>query len=315
MESTKLSVGNISLSTLGIGTWAWGDRLFWGYNSDYGEKDVEKAMTAAIANGVTFFDTAEVYGFGESERLLGKFIKQTSQPVQIATKYFPLPWRWNKKAVADALTASLQRLGVEQVALYQVHTPFAFLMGQPTLMEALASEVHRGRIEAVGVSNYSAEQMQQAHELLAKYDVPLAVNQVRYSLLTRTIEQNGVLKTARDLGVTILAYSPLDQGLLTGKYTPDTPNQVLQGARKLDPKFSANGLKKIEPLISKLKQLGEKYQKTTSQVALNWLIAQGNVIPIPGAKTPKQAEDNAGAMGWQLSIEDVEQLSNLSSNY
>jgi aryl-alcohol dehydrogenase-like predicted oxidoreductase len=314
MESTKLSVGNISLSTLGIGTWAWGDRLFWGYGSDYGEKDLEKAFAASIAGGVTFFDTAEVYGLGESERLLGQFLKQTTQPVQIATKYFPMPWRVSKQAVADALTASLKRLEVERVALYQVHTPFAFLMSQPTLMEALAEEVSRGRIEAVGVSNYSADQMQQAHDLLSKYNVSLAVNQVRYSLLTRKIEQNGVLKTARDLGVTILAYSPLDQGLLTGKYTPDTASQV-QGARKLDPKFSANGLKKIESLISQLKKLGEKYQKTSSQVALNWLIAQGNVIPIPGAKNPRQAEDNAGAMGWQLSVEDVQQLSNLSSNY
>ncbi len=314
MEATKLSVSNISLPTLGIGTWAWGDRLFWGYGSDYGETEVQKAFEAAIAGGANFFDTAEVYGFGESERLLGRFLKQTSQPVQIATKYFPLPWRFNKQAVADALTASLKRLDVEQIALYQVHMPFDFFMGQGTLMEALADEVKRGRILTVGVSNYSATQMQQAHDLLAKYDVPLAVNQVRYSLLTRKIEQNGILETARKLGVTILAYSPLDQGLLTGKYTPDTASQV-QGARKLDPKFSPKGLSKIEPLIDRLKQLGEKYQKTTVQVALNWLIAQGNVIPIPGAKNPRQAEENASAIGWQLNPEDVEQLSVLSLNY
>ena len=314
MEATKLSVGNITLPSLGIGTWSWGDRLFWGYGSDYGEKEVEKAFEAAIASGATFFDTAEVYGLGESERLLGRFLKQTNQPVQIATKYFPLPWRWEQKAVADALTNSLNRLDIEQIALYQVHMPFDFFMGQPALMEALASEVKRGRILSVGVSNYSATQMQQAYDLLAKYDVPLAVNQVRYSLLTRKIEQNGILATARKLGVTILAYSPLDQGLLTGKYTRDTQERVT-GARKLDPKFSANGLRKIEPIIDLLKQLGEKYQKTTVQVALNWLIAQGNVIPIPGAKNARQAEENAGAMGWLLSSEDVQQLSLLSQNY
>ncbi len=302
---------NSSFPQLGIGTWAWGDSLFWGYGSDYGAKEVEKAFEAAIANGVTLFDTAEVYGLGESERLLGRFLKQTTQPIQIATKYFPLPWRFGKQAVTDALTASLKRLDVEQIALYQVHMPFDFFMGQPTLMEALASEVKRGRILTVGVSNYSATQMQQAHELLAKYDVPLAVNQVRYSLLTRAIEQNGILKTARELGITILAYSPLDQGLLTGKYTPERQERVT-GARKLDPKFSDSGLRKIEPLINQLELLGEKYQKTTVQVALNWLIAQGNVIPIPGAKTPRQAEENAGAMGWQLSPEDVQQLSLLS---
>ena len=310
----KKTVGDITLPSLGIGTWSWGDRLFWGYGSNYGEREVKSAFEAAIAGGAAFFDTAEVYGLGESERLLGSFLQQTKQPVQIATKYFPLPWRFNKQAVESALTDSLKRLQVEQVALYQVHMPFDFFMGQATLMEALASEVKRGRILTVGVSNYSARQMQQAHQLLAQYDVPLAVNQVRYSLLTRKIEQNGILATARRLGVTILAYSPLDQGLLTGKYTPDTTDRV-QGGRKLDPKFSASGLSKIEPLILELKQLGEKYQKTPAQVALNWLTAQDNVIPIPGAKNPKQAAENAGAIGWQLSLEDVEQLSSISSNY
>ena len=314
MEASKLSVGNITLPSLGIGTWSWGDRLFWGYGSDYGEKEVKKAFETAIASGATFFDTAEVYGLGESERLLGRFLKQTTEPVQIATKYFPLPWRWDQKAVADALTDSLKRLDIEQIALYQVHMPFDFFMGQPTLMEALASEVKGGRILSVGVSNYSATQMQQAYDLLAKYDVPLAVNQVRYSLLTRKIEQNGILETAQKLGITILAYSPLDQGLLTGKYTPDMQERVT-GARKLDPKFSTNGLRKIEPIIDLLKQLGEKYQKTTSQVALNWLIAQGNVIPIPGAKNARQAEENAGAMDWLLSSEDVQQLSLVTQNY
>ena len=309
----KLLVNNISVSALGIGTWAWGDSLFWGFGSNYGETEVQQAFEAAIASKASFFDTAEIYGLGKSEQLLGQFIKQTTQPVQIATKYFPLPWRFGKQAVADALTASLARLGVEQIALYQVHMPLSFFMGQSTLMEALAEEVKRGRILSVGVSNYSATQMQQAYELLAQYDVPLAVNQVRYSLLARQIEKNGILEKARELGVTILAYSPLAQGLLTGKYTPDSTERVT-GARKLDPKFSASGLSKIEPLLDCLDRLAQKYQKTTSQVALNWLIAQG-VIPIPGAKNPQQAADNAGAMGWQLSSEDVAQLGLISLHY
>ena len=314
MKTTQLSVSNISLPTLGIGTWAWGDSLFWGYGSDYGEKEVEKAFEVAIARGASFFDTAEIYGFGESERLLGKFLKQTNHPVQIATKYFPLPWRFNSQAVTDALTASLKRLGLEQIALYQVHMPFDFFMSQPTLMSALAEEVKRGRILTVGVSNYSAAQMEQAHNLLAQHGVSLAVNQVHYSLLTRQIEQNGIMELARKLGITILAYSPLAQGLLTGKYSPNNTTQVT-GARKLNPKFSPQGLTKIEPLIAKLREIGAKYQKTPVQVALNWLIAQENVIPIPGAKNARQTEENAGAMGWQLSSEDIEQLSSLSLNY
>ncbi|MEM9509414.1 MAG: aldo/keto reductase, partial [Cyanobacteria bacterium P01_E01_bin.35] len=286
MTSIQSPINNLSLPALGIGTWSWGDRLFWGYGSNYGEAEVAEAFEAALANGATFFDTAEVYGLGESERLIGRFLKQTNQSVQIATKYFPLPWRFGAQAVVDALNESLKRLQVERVALYQVHMPFSFLMSQETLMTALAKEVQRGRIAAVGVSNYSAPQMQQAYDLLAQYDVPLAVNQVRYSLLTRKIEQNGILETARKLGITILAYSPLDQGLLTGKYTPEN-TAIVQGARKLDPKFSAAGLSKIEPVISKLQQLGEKYDKTSAQVALNWLIVQDSVIPIPGAKNAR----------------------------
>ena len=152
----------------------------------------------------------------------------------------------------------------------------------------------------------SAEQMREAHGYLAARGIPLAVNQVQYSLLARQIEQNGTLDTARELGVTILAYSPLAQGLLTGKYTPESDVKPT-GARQLDPRFSKGGLEKIAPVIKLLRQLAEKYDRTPAQVALNWLIAQG-VVPIPGAKTAQQAQQNAGALGWSLTPEEVEQL-------
>jgi aryl-alcohol dehydrogenase-like predicted oxidoreductase len=294
---------------LGIGTWAWGDKLFWNYGKDYGETQVREAFEAAVSAGVTFFDTAEVYGPGESERLLGKFIKQTSVPVRVATKYGPLPWRNTCESVSDALTESLKRLQLDRVTLYQVHWPFAFFMSQETLMNTLADEVGRGRIEAVGVSNYSAAQMREAHRLLEKRGVPLAVNQVRYSLLDRQIESNGTLQAARELGVTILAYSPLAQGLLTGRYTPDSPPA---GPRQWDSRFSRAGLQKIEPVVSLLRQLAEKYGRTPAQVALNWLAAQEGVIPIPGAKTAKQAQENAGALGWELSPQEILRLGEAS---
>ena len=174
-------------------------------------------------------------------------------------------------------------------------------------MEVLAEEVKKGRIQSVGVSNYSAAQMTLAHQYLAEKGIPLAVNQVPYSLLTRQIEQNGVLEKAKQLGVTILAYSPLAQGLLTGKYTPESV-KTLQGARRIDPRFSPKGLQKLEPLFSTLKDLSEKYDKTLAQVSLNWLVAQGNIIPIPGAKNANQAKQNAGALGWSLTPEEVELL-------
>ncbi|WP_026731392.1 aldo/keto reductase [Fischerella sp. PCC 9605] len=311
MENLTLGQNGAVVTPLCIGTWAWGDRLFWNYGQDYGQQELQAAFHAALEAGVTFFDTAEVYGFGLSEQLLGQFLQQTDQKVQIATKYGPFPWRITTQSVADTLTESLKRLQVQKVTLYQVHWPFTFLMSQETLMNALADEVERGRIEAVGVSNYSAQQMREAHQILARRGVPLAVNQVRYSLLTRQIESNGILDTARELGVTILAYSPLAQGLLTGKYTTDSA-KTPTGARKLDSRFSKEGLQEIEPLISLLRELGEKYGRTPAQVALNWLIAQGNVIPIAGAKTAQQVRDNVGALGWRLADDEIAHLEKIS---
>ncbi|UBF24151.1 aldo/keto reductase [Kovacikia minuta CCNUW1] len=314
MDTIALGPNGPKVSPLGIGTWAWGDKLFWSYGKDYGAAQVREAFRASVDAGINFFDTAEIYGPGESERLLGQFMKEIDRPVQIATKYFPYPWRFSAQAVSDALTDSLNRLQVNKVALYQVHWPLDFLIGRQTLMNALADEVEKGRIETVGVSNYSAEQMRQAHKFLAARGIPLAVNQVRYSLLTRQIETKGILDAARELGVTLLAYSPLAQGLLTGKYTADsTPS--LQGARRIDPRFSARGLQKIAPVINALRQIGDKYQRTPAQVALNWLIAQGSVIPIPGAKTADQAKQNAGALGWNLTQAEVEHLEQVSRNW
>ncbi|WP_414578718.1 aldo/keto reductase [Anabaena sp. CCY 9402-a] len=311
METITLGKNGPSVTPLCIGTWAWGDKLFWNYGDDYGQEQLQAAFTAALEAGVTFFDTAEVYGLGLSEKFLGQFLQQTQQPVQIATKFGPLPWRFSGQSVTDALTDSLNRLQLESIALYQVHWPFAFFLSQETLLNTLADEVKRGRIAAVGVSNYSAAQMREAHQILAAKGIPLAVNQVRYSLLSRQIESEGILATARELGVTILAYSPLAQGLLTGKYTPES-SANLSGARRLDPRFSQEGMQKIAPVISLLRSLGEKRDRTPAQVALNWLIAQGNVIPIAGVKTAEQVQQNAGALGWKLSDDEVQELEKVS---
>jgi len=311
VESITLGKNGPSVTPLCLGTWAWGDKLFWNYGNDYGSEQVEQAFNAAIEAGITFFDTAEVYGLGLSEELLGQFMKKTDKQVQIATKFAPLPWRFSAESVSDALTDSLKRLQVEQIALYQVHWPFAFFMSQETLMNALATEVERGRILAIGVSNYSQSQMEEAHQILARRGIPLAVNQVRYSLLTRQVESQGIISTAKKLGVTILAYSPLAQGLLTGKYTIDSDVNPT-GARKIDPRFSKENLQKIQPVISLLRTIGEKYNRTPAQVALNWLIVQGNVIPISGVKTAEQVKLNAGALGWRLSDDEIAQLDQIS---
>ncbi|WP_069789891.1 aldo/keto reductase [Cyanobacterium sp. IPPAS B-1200] len=309
-QTRKLGNTDIEVSALGIGTWAWGDSFFWDYGKTYGKSQIEEAFKATVAGGVTFFDTAEVYGSGKSEQLLGEFCKATDQKIDIATKYAPLPWRLFGGCVADALTQSLKNLQMDYIPLYQVHWPF-MLMSQDNLMNALADEVEKGRIGAIGVSNYSSEEMKRAKDILAKRNIPLAVNQVKYSLVTRKIEAKGILKTAQELGITLLAYSPLAQGLLTGKYNLDNTTKP-EGARKMDSRFSSSGLSKIAPVLELLKQLGEKYQKTPAQVSLNWLMAQENVIPIPGAKNAKQAQDNTGALGWSLSSDEVAQLEEIT---
>lgn len=306
-QSITLGNTNVSTAPLGIGTWAWGDKLFWNYGKDYDENQLRAAFNTAIDAGITLFDTAEIYGTGDSEKLLGRFMKERNQAVQIATKYFPFPWRFNGDAIADALNGSLKRLQLPTAALYQVHMPFDFFMGKKILMNALADEVEQGRIQAIGVSNYTAEQMRYAYSVLSDRGIPLAVNQMPYSLLGRQIETNGVMQTARELNITILAYSPLAQGLLTGKYAPG--NQVHpSGARRLNPQFSREGLEKIQPIVALLREIGQKYDRTPAQVSLNWLIAQGNVIPIPGAKNAEQSRQNAGALGWLLTADEVEAI-------
>jgi aryl-alcohol dehydrogenase-like predicted oxidoreductase len=310
MQTVTLGANGPTVKALGVGTWAWGDSLFWAYGKGFGAEEVGEAFRASLAAGITFFDTAELYGFGESERLLGEFCQQAQEPVQIATKYFPYPWRWTRSQITDALTQSLDRLQTDQICLYQIHWPIEVFLKTRNFMEVLAAEVKKGRIQAIGVSNYSAEQMTQAHQYLAEKGIPLAANQVPYSLLMQQIERNGILEKARQLNVAILAYSPLAQGLLTGKYTSDTKVE-LQGARRINSKFSPQGLQNLAPLLTVLQELAEKYDKTAAQVALNWLIAQGNVIPIPGAKNASQAQQNAGALGWELSPEDGARLGDM----
>ena len=314
IQTVTLGPKGPAVPALGLGTWSWGDSLFWQYGGAYGVDEIRAAFKASLEAGVNFLDTAEVYGLGKSEELIGEFMKASDRPVTIATKYMPVPWRFNAQSVADALTNSLKRLKVPSVALYQVHWPFDFLMSQETLMNALADEVDQGRIQTIGVSNYSAKQMREAHTLLAERGIPLAVNQVQYSLLHRNIETNGVLEAAQNLEVTILAYSPLAQGLLTGKYTVGSDLQPA-GARRIDPKFNKKGLQKIEPVLAAMAAIGEVRGKTQVQVALNWLISKGNVVPIPGAKNAKQAEQNAGALGWNMSETELEQLDNISASW
>lgn len=272
----------------------------WNYGVSHTDRDIGEAFQKSVEGGINFFDTAEMYGKGRSEVLLGECLRKTAAPGRIvATKFAPWPLRLRRSALLQALRASLARLGLERVDLYQVHFPYS-LVPVEAWAEALADAVEAGLARAVGVSNYSAAQMRRAHEVLARRGIPLASNQVEYHLLNRKVERNGVLQCCRELEVALIAYSPLDKGLLTGKYTPE---KRPQGPRRY--MASAGKLRRIQPLLEFLRELGQRHQgKSASQVALNWLICKG-AIPIPGAKNPSQAEENAAAMGWRLSTTEA----------
>lgn len=293
---------------MGLGAWAWGDRTMWNYGNSYTEADIEQAFRISLAGGVNLVDTAEVYGGGRSERFLGQFIKNTSTPVLVATKFMPYPWRLNRGALMHSLDRSLERLEVEHVDLYQIHWPFP-PMPVEFWVEELAKAVKSGKTRTAGVSNYSKTQMQRAYTILSKYGIPLASNQVEYNLLDRTVEKNGLLDRCFEMGVRLIAYSPLAKGLLTGKYTLESPPP---GLRSRQP---ASRMKALPGLIDLLTEIGQGHgEKTPAQVALNWLICKG-ALPIPGAKNLKQAEQNAGALGWRLSQEEVKTLENASDQF
>jgi aryl-alcohol dehydrogenase-like predicted oxidoreductase len=302
LETIQLGHTDVRITPLGIGTWQWGDTLMWGYGTGYAEADLRTAFDTTVAAGITFFDTAEIYGFGKSERFLGQFIRASGQQVVVATKFFPLPWRLGKGSLLKALRGSLNRLGLAQVDLYQIHWPFRPVSIE-TWMDALADAVQAGLTRTVGVSNYNVAQTRRAHAALAKRGVPLASNQVEYSLLQREPERTGLLSLCQELGVTLIAYSPLRKGLLTGKYTPENPPA---GTRNRI--FRPDYLARIQPLIGLLREIGAAHDgKTPNQVALNWLICKG-AAPIPGAKSARQAQENAGALGWRLTVGEVAAL-------
>ncbi len=301
MGEIPASVQFLHDTEIGLGAWAWGDRVVWNYGKGYSDADIEAGFRIALENGVNFVDTAEIYGNGRSERLLGQFIKNSGKPIIVATKFFPLPWRWTKNSVTAALRASLERLGLEQVDLYQIHWPSP-LIPVERYVDGLAAAHRLGLARAVGVSNYDKNQMQRACTTLAKYDIPLASNQVEFHLLNRSAEKSGLLARCQELGIRLIAYSPLAMGLLTGKYGPENPPPGVRGGR-----YAAR-LKEIQPLLRLLTEISQTYgDKTVAQVALNWVICKG-ALPIPGAKNVRQAEMNAGAAGWRLNAEQMQAL-------
>ncbi|MGA9532613.1 MAG: aldo/keto reductase [Anaerolineales bacterium] len=305
-ERIALGQSRVRIPPMGVGAWAWGDRFFWKYGQDYDVGDVRTAFDASIDHGLTFIDTAEAYGFGQSEKLVGKFAKTTDKPLQIATKFFPYPWRLFAGQLQRAARGSLRRLEIDRIDLYQIHWPIP-LRSVRTWVRQMAKAHEAGLIEAIGVSNFNVDQMLAAIDVLAEADLPLASNQIRYSLLDREIERSGLKQACEDHGVTLIAYSPLAQGLLTGKYSLDHPMTGARGRRVGD-----QTMHELPTLLDGMRAIGESHGgKSLPQVALNWVIAKG-AVPIPGAKNAHQANDNAAALGWSLTSDELHVLDELS---
>jgi aryl-alcohol dehydrogenase-like predicted oxidoreductase len=307
VDGYELAGSDVTIPRLGVGTWAWGDKSTWGmggYDADLTRASIRDAWDASIDVGVTLFDTAEVYGRGESERIIGALLAgdaRRAASAVVATKFMPSPWKMQvESALLRALRASLGRLGLPAVDLYQIHGPIS-LRSHGAMADALAAAHEAGLVKAVGVSNYSAKETAAMSDALQRRGLRLATNQIEFSLLRRSPETNGLLATCAELGVVPLAYSPIGQGRLTGKYSAEHPPP---GKRT----FSAHPMAVVDHIVDLLRDVGEQHGgKRPSQVALNWVTAKG-VVPIPGAKNRRQAEENAGALGWRLTEEDLDRL-------
>lgn len=308
----NVKVGPLTVSPMGLGTWAWGNQLLWGYEQEM-DAELQEVFNLAVSKGINLFDTADSYGTGKlngrSELLLGKFIReypgkaQAAKNVNIATKFAAYPWRLTPAQIVSACKGSLRRLEMEQLALGQLHwsaanyAPFQ----EQALWDGLVAVYEQGLVKAVGVSNYGPKQLRRIHKYLERKGVPLSSVQVQFSLLSKGTDQMEVKAVCDELGIQLIAYSPLGLGMLTDKYSP---TNVPSGPRGLIFKQVLPGL---DPLLDTLRRIAKRRSKTVSQVAINWCVCKG-AIPIPGVKSLKQAEENLGAIGWRLNREEVASL-------
>jgi aryl-alcohol dehydrogenase-like predicted oxidoreductase len=242
-----------------------------------------------------------MYGAGASERRVGELTE--GRDVVVATK-FPAAFLARSGSLPATLDASRARLRRQAIDLYQVHYPFRW-MSIPALMDLMADAVEAEKVRAVGVSNYSAAQVRAAHAALSRRGIPLASNQVQYSLLHRKPETDGVLDACRELGMTLIAYMPLASGALTGKYSA---THRPAGWRRYMPMFRGRGLVTLERVTTVLREVADAHGRTPSQVALRWLIQQPGVVPIPGAKNGRQAAENVAALSFELSESELDAL-------
>jgi myo-inositol catabolism protein IolS len=300
MDYIALGRGGPKVSAIGVGMWQAGGKA-WG--TDVRDADCRKAMERAVELGINLVDTAEAYGDGHSEQVMSGAIKNVGRDnVFIATKVGG--WHLQADDVRKACAASLKRLGVREIDLYQVHWPDPW--SQVPLRETMKAleGLHRaGKIRHIGVSNFAVRDLKEARSYLSRTDI--ASNQVRYNMLQRNVETE-VLPYCRREGIAILAWSPLGKGILSGKY--HNGKRPTDRVRTEEDLFKPVNIRATAPLIRELRRIGRAHRKTPAQVALTWLRRHRHVSPIPGAKRPSQAEENAGAAGWSLGSSEVRRI-------
>lgn len=287
-STRQLGASGLTVSALGVGTNKW----------RYGENDeqVYQAFQASLDAGINFFDTAEIYGFGKSERLLGECIRQSGCRVVVASKFAPIPGH----RLDRALEGSLTRLGLPSIDLYYIHVPIGNI---DVLMDDMARLFEQGLIRSVGVSNFSAAQMSRAAERLGRHNIPLAANQVQYHLLHRQPETDGVLEACRELDVALVAYLPLAGGWRNPGH--HAPLRSLSSA-------SMNG---FSQLLETLEEIARKRGKSANQVMLNWLLCRDeHILPIPGTRREEHALSNAASLTWRLEEDEFAAIDRASGS-
>lgn len=319
VRAIRLGVSDLTVSAIGLGCWQFsGGRgmvgRFW---PALPQHQVNAVVAAAVAGGVNWFDTAEAYGNGYSERSLTEALRHLGDRaggLVLATKWWPAG-RF-AGSLRRGIAARREALGGRVIDLYQVHqrTSLSSLRAQ---MNALADLVVDGQVRAVGVSNFGAKAMRNAARHLRDRGIPLVSNQVRYHLLDRRIELNGVLEAAEELDVAVIAYSPLAQGILTGRFHEDDEVRAesITGLRRRMPHFRPRRLARAIPVLRAVRVIAEQLDCTPAQVALAWLIQRkpGRVVAIPGASTPGQVTENARSMSIELSADQVDRLDRVST--
>ncbi|MEH2314914.1 MAG: aldo/keto reductase [Nostoc sp.] len=307
----------LSLPSMGCGTWAWGNQLLWGYNESMDDQ-LQAVFNLCVSNAVTLFDTGDSYGTGRlngrSELLLGRFNREYvcsgKENICIATKLAAYPWRWTRQSMVKACKSSAQRLG-RNVDLVQMHWSTANYAPwqEGGLLDGLGDLYEQGLVKGVGLSNYGPKRLKQVQKKFAERGVPITTVQVQYSLLsTYPVTQLKLKDLCDELGIKLIAYSPLALGLLTGKYSEQGP--LPKGIRGL---LFRQILPGMRSLLACLQDVAQSRNKTMSQVAINWCICKGT-IPIPGAKSVEQAKENIGALGWQLDGNEIAELDKAATN-